>query len=75
MRITPLLHLTAPLGREEIELQEVVHDAGGMPLVRIRIRERARFTVIDVDPVTARALGEGLLLWARAQPGQAPEAG
>ena len=30
-----------PLGGQEIELQHFVHDGGGMPLLRVRIRERA----------------------------------
>jgi hypothetical protein len=55
--------LTVPLGQQEIELQRVAHEAGGMPLLRIRIRERSRFTIFDVDPVTARAWGEAMRAW------------
>lgn len=42
----------------------------GIPinLLRTRIRERNRFTVFDIDPVTAQQWGEALLAWARAQP-------
>ena len=68
MQITPLERFTAPLGGEEIELQEVVHDGGGMALLRVRIRERKRFTIFDIDPGTARQWGEALLSWAQAQP-------
>lgn len=68
-QITPLARLRVPLGGQEIELQQVDHDAGGMSLLRTRIREKSRFTIFDVDPITARAWGEALLDWARAQPG------
>jgi hypothetical protein len=67
MQVTPLDRFTVPLGGQEIELQEVVHDAGGMPFLRIRIRERARFTIFDVDPVTARRFGAAMERWAAAQ--------
>lgn len=68
-RVTPLERLRAPLGGQEIELQQLDFDAGGMSLLRTRIRERSRFTVFDIDPVTAVAWGEALLRWARSQPG------
>jgi len=75
MQITPLERFTAPLGGEEIELQQVVHDGGGMALLRVRIRERKRFTIFDVDPATARAWGEAMERWAATQPGaDAPRA-
>ena len=68
-QITPLAKLRVPLGGQEIELQQIDHDAGGMSLLRTRIREKSRFTIFDVDPITARAWGEALLAWAQAQPG------
>ena len=67
-RLTPLAKLRAPLGGQEIELQQLDHDAGGMSLLRTRIREGSRFTVFDVDPQTAQAWGRALLQWADAQP-------
>jgi hypothetical protein len=67
-RLIPLAKLRAPLGGQEIELQQVDHDAGGMSLLRTRIRERSRFTVFDVDPQTAEEWGRALLQWAEAQP-------
>jgi hypothetical protein len=73
VQITPLERFHSPLGGEEIELQEVVHDAGGMVLLRIRIRERKRFTIFDVDPATARAWGAAMARWAAAQPGGDPD--
>ena len=67
-RLLSLSKLRVPLGGQEIELQQVDFVEGGMPLLRIRIREKSRFTVFDVDPASAREWGEALLEWARAQP-------
>ena len=67
-RVTPLSRLRAPLGGQEIELQQIDLEAGGMSLLRTRIRERSRFTVFDIDPLTAEAWGQALLDWARTQP-------
>ncbi len=72
MQVTPITRLLAPLGREEIELQEVVHEGGGLPLLRVRIRERSRFTIIDIDPATARDWAGAMAQWASAQPGAVP---
>lgn len=69
MQTTPLTRLRVPLGGQEIELQEVVHEAGGMALLRVRVREGKRFTIFDIDPVTARAWAEAMQAWAAAQPG------
>lgn len=63
-----LSKLRVPVGGQEIELQQVDHEAGGMSLLRTRIREKSRFTVFDIDPITAQQWGEALLQWARAQP-------
>ena len=72
-RVTPLARLRVPLGGQEIELQQIDYEAGGMSLLRTRIREKSRFTVFEIDPATAAAWGEALLAWARAQEGQAPQ--
>ena len=74
MQITPVDRFDAPLGGEEIELQEVLHDGGGMKLLRVRIRERKRFTIFDLDPATAGAWGEAMTRWAATQPGTDPDA-
>ena len=66
-RLTPLAKLRVPLGGQEIELQQLDHDSGGMSLLRTRIREGSRFTVFDIDPQTAEAWGDTLLRWAQAQ--------
>lgn len=67
-RLTPLTQLRVPLGGQEIELQQIDFDGGGMSLLRTRIREKARFTIFDIDPLTAEAWGQALLDWSRAQP-------
>jgi hypothetical protein len=67
-RTTSLAKLRAPLGGQEIELQQIDFDAGGMSLLRTRIREKSRFTVFDIDPITAEAWGQALLRWADTQP-------
>ena len=69
-QLTPLAKLRAPLGGQEIELQQIDFDAGGMSLLRTRIREKSRFTVFDIDPQTALDWGEALVAWARAQAGR-----
>ncbi len=66
--VTSLDSFAVPLGGQAVELQEVVHAAGGMALLRIRIREGKRFTVFDVDPTTARRWGEAMAAWANRQP-------
>lgn len=71
--ITPLEKLISPLGGQVIELQQLDYDAGGMSLLRTRIREKSRFTVFEIDPQTARLWGEALLHWAQAQPQTVPE--
>lgn len=70
-RVTPLAQLRVPLGGQEIELQQIEYDVGGMPLLRTRIREKSRFTVFEIDPQTAAAWGQALLRWAQAQGSEA----
>lgn len=71
-RLTPLAHLRAPLGKQEIDLQQIEFEGGGMPLLRTRIREGSRFTIFDIDPLTAEQWGRVLLEWAQAQPKGSP---
>lgn len=64
-KITSLTAFRNPYGNQEIELQQVEYEAGGTPMLRLRIRERgARFTIFDVDPVTAKHWGEIMTQWA-----------
>ena len=62
--VTPLATLTLPLGGQQIELQEVDYETGGMHFLRVRIREGKRFTVFDVDHQSARAWAEAMLEWS-----------
>jgi hypothetical protein len=68
-RVTPLEKLRVPLGGQDIELQQIDYESGGMSLLRTRIREKNRFTVFDIDPQTAAAWGRALLCWAEVQDG------
>ena len=68
-KVTSLDKFRVPIGNQEIELQEFVFEAGGMPLLRTRIRERSRFTIFDIDPATAAHWGRVLCAWAATQPG------
>ena len=68
-QITPLDKFTVPLGGQEIELQQVDYIHGGTPLLRIRIREGRRFTIFDIDPVSAARWGEAMHRWAVAHGG------
>lgn len=61
--VTPLDKFAAPYGREVI-LQDVEHESG-MRLLRIRIREGNRFTIMDVDAETAARWGNAMTGWAR----------
>ena len=67
--VTSLDKFRVPIGNQEIELQEFIFEAGGMPLLRTRIRERSRLTIFDVDPITAARWGKVPCAWAAAQPG------
>ncbi|BCO27218.1 hypothetical protein MIZ03_2106 [Rhodoferax lithotrophicus] len=72
--LTPLAKLTIPIGGQVIELQQLDYEAGGMSLLRTRIREKSRFTVFDIDPQSAQLWGEALLRWAQAQAAAMPDA-
>ncbi len=61
--VTPLDKFAAPWGRE-VELQDVRFDSG-LAMLRIRIREGKRFTVMDVDAGTAAHWGRAMAEWAR----------
>ncbi|MCX7896751.1 MAG: hypothetical protein N2441_02640 [Rhodocyclaceae bacterium] len=56
-----------PLGNQEIELQQIEFAAGGMPMLRLRIREHRRFTIFDIDPVTAARWAQTMGDWAARQ--------
>jgi hypothetical protein len=60
--ILEVTKLEAPYGRE-IVLQDVVHETG-LKVMRMRIREGSRFTILDIDAATAQELGTVLNAWA-----------
>lgn len=66
-QITVLNQFRVPLGGQEIELQQIDFDVGGMRFLRTRIREKSRFTVFDIDPQTAELWGQALLQWSQSQ--------
>jgi DNA primase len=68
----PIARLTVPIGGQQIEMHRVDSDAGGLSMLRVRIREGSRFTVFDIDPGTAVAWGEALQAWGRARSEGAP---
>ncbi|MBI5900057.1 MAG: hypothetical protein HZB40_12600 [Rhodocyclales bacterium] len=73
--VKTLAKFRVPIGNQAIELQEFVYEAGGMPMLRTRIREGSRFTIFDIDPLTAAQWGKVLSDWAAAQPGAATPGG
>lgn len=62
-----LAELTVPWGRQEIQLEEVDFGSGGLPLLRVRIREGRRFTIFDIDAGTAAAWAAAMQAWAAGQ--------
>ncbi len=65
--VTRLERFQAPYGRE-VELHEVLYE-NGMKVLRLRIREGKRFTIMDLDPDTAARWAWVMGDWAaRNQP-------
>jgi hypothetical protein len=52
----------------EIAIEEKPYDEG-MSLLHVRIRQRTRFTDVELDPETAAKWGRILLDWADSQKG------
>lgn len=67
-KVCSLDKFRVPIGNQEIELQQLDYAAGGMAMLRIRIREHSRFTVFDIDPATAAHWAKTMSDWAAAQP-------
>lgn len=65
-RVTPLDKLRVPLGGQEIELQQIDFEAGGMSLLRIHPREEPIHRVRD-RRADGGGLGAGPLRWADSQ--------
>jgi hypothetical protein len=60
----PLATIQAPYGRE-IRLEDLA--SGELRLLRLRLREGRRHTVLDIDAETARRWGQAMLDWAAAE--------
>ena len=63
--ITPLDEFDAPYGRK-IKLESIDYESG-MRMLRLRIREGNRFTILDLDENTARHWGDVMRSWAGTQ--------
>lgn len=70
MKISELEKFRIPLGSQEIELQQIDYAEGGMSLLRLRIREGKRFTIFDIDPVTAKQWANAMQIWADSVDGK-----
>lgn len=66
-KLTTLDKFTAPIWGQEIELQQVEYQAGGTPMLRLRIREKRRFTIFDIDAQTAARWGKVMQDWAESR--------
>ena len=62
--VAELRKITAPYGRD-IGLYTVEHESG-LSLLRIRIREGNRFTILDIDRDTATQLAAAMSAWANS---------
>ncbi|VBB69818.1 hypothetical protein RIEGSTA812A_PEG_1291 [invertebrate metagenome] len=60
--LTFLDKLLAPWGKE-IDLKAVDYESG-LQMLRVTIREKSRFTLIDLDTETASKLASHLAAWA-----------
>lgn len=55
--------IVAPFG-QIIEIRQIFHDSG-VRLLRIIIRDGAKYSTIELDPATARAWGMQMVQWAK----------
>lgn len=62
--VNELARITAPF-RREVVLQDVLHESG-MRLLRVRIREGTRFTILDIDVPTAETWATTMQSWAKS---------
>jgi hypothetical protein len=75
LELTPVVALTIPWGQQQVELQQVNFASGGMPLLRVRIREGRRFTIFDIDANSAAQWGKAMVDWAQSVPASATDTG
>lgn len=57
--------IIAPYG-QEIELRQIIHDSG-IQLLRVVVRDGAKYQIIDLDPATAHRWGVAMVGWAGTQ--------
>ena len=67
---TRLGEIEAPYGRR-IWFDDVAYESG-LDMLRVTIREGARYTILEIDAPTARAWAEMLAGWATTRPIAAP---
>lgn len=67
-RVTDIDAFETPYGKRVV-LQEVVYESG-MALLRVRIQEGSRFTLLELDPDSAARWGGTLADWAARQKSQ-----
>lgn len=61
--VTPLDEFEAPYGRK-VKLEAVEYESG-LRMLRLRIREGNRFTVMDLDETTARRWAAAMSSWVK----------
>ena len=61
---TLLKSITAPYGRQ-LRLEDVAYESG-LKLLRVTIREGARYTILEIDAPTALEWSEEMRKWAQA---------
>lgn len=64
--VTTLTEIEAPYGRKVV-LESVEHESS-MRMLRIRIREGSRFTILDIDEDTALRWSTVMSAWAGKSP-------
>ncbi len=60
-RVDDLQEIMAPWSKQ-LTLQDVVYE-GGFRMIRVRIKERRRFTDLELDAETAKTLRDALDAW------------
>lgn len=71
--ITPIDKMRLPFGNQDVEFQHLEHEAGGVPFLRVRIREGKRFTIFDIDPASAAKWVDVMQTWMAAHPNPADQ--
>ena len=64
-KVTDIKAMEAPYGKK-IVFQEVVYE-NGTSILRMRIREGTRFTIIDLDNNTASQLADVMSIWSAGE--------